>query len=227
MTIDVKACVFDAFGTLFNLSTPVEEIREIAGNQTDQLMTIWRRKQLEYTWLRASMNKYVPFNVVTHQALQLAMRETGLANQKLFDLLMPIYLNPSCFEDVPKLLSQLKKRDIKTAILSNGTPEMLQSGVDKTNLNNLLDEIISVDSLKTFKPNPLVYQLACDRFALDKSEILFLSSNRWDVAGAGAFGLRAVWVNQYNQEPEVLGPPPFKTIQKLSELAQLVSNLNQ
>lgn len=222
----IKACVFDAFGTLFNLDIPIQEVQEIAQDRTEELMKIWRAKQLEYSWLRAAMQSYIPFNEVTHQALEFAMNETGIKEVNLFELLMPIYNHPITFPNVKPVLQQLKTLKIKTAILSNGTPEMLLAGINKTGIDLLIDQVLSVDEIKTFKPNPKVYAMACEKLDLKKSDIFFISSNRWDIAGAGTFGLRGIWLNQYQQKPEVLGPPPFKVIQTLEELPQLVNTFN-
>ena len=220
----IKYCVFDAFGTLFKLNLPTDEVESIAGDQTGELMRIWRTKQLEYTWLRALMNTYIPFSEITKQALQLAMAETRVNDERLFDVLMPIYLSPDTFPTVGPMLQALKTAGIKTAILSNGTRAMLQAGVHNTQLNDYINELISVDEIKTYKPNPEVYALACEKLNLQPQEFYFVSSNRWDICGAGAFGLQTIWVNQYRQQQEVLDPKPDVTISSLAELPNLISN---
>lgn len=215
----IKACVFDAFGTLFNLEIPQEHIKEVAGAKTNTILDVWRRKQLEYTWLRSLMQAYVPFNIVTREALQFAMKTARMEEERLFELLLPIYEKPTCFPPVRPMLAALKQNGIGTAILSNGTEKMLQSGVEHAGLTGLLDHVLSVDPLKVYKPDPRVYQLAVDTLKLNKREILFFSSNQWDVAGAGQFGLTTVWVNQYGQPEEVLPPKGHHVIDGLEEVS--------
>ena len=214
----IKACVFDAFGTLFNLSIPVQEIDELCKGQGSTLLDIWRSKQLEYTWLRSQMNNYVNFDTITEEALTFAMRSTSVSAPELYELLMPIYRQPNCFDDVKPALQALQAKGIQTAILSNGTPTMLQAGIAKTGLTDIINPVISADDVKVFKPSPKVYAYAVEQMQLDPASFLFVSSNPWDVAGAGQYGLQTVWLNRDNKVAEVLPPAPKYVIHSMMDL---------
>jgi len=162
----IKACLFDAFGTLFTLSIPVEEIDALCKGKGEELLNIWRTKQLEYTWLRSLMDNYVPFDVITEEALTFAMRVLAIDQPKLYDILMPIYRSPNCFADVKPTLQALKAKGIQTGILSNGTLSMLQAGIANTDLTSIIDPIISVDPIRIFKPSPKVYAYAANQLEL-------------------------------------------------------------
>ena len=201
---NIRACVFDAFGTLFNLDIPSEKIDQLTEGKGKELLAIWRRKQLEYTWLRGLMDNHVPFDQVTRHALTFAMESVGTESMELYDILMPIYKKAIAFPEIKPMLEHLQSAEIKTAILSNGSPDMLHAGTKNAGIDHLIDHIFSVESVGVFKPSPKVYQLALDGLSLKKEELLFFSSNQWDVAGATHFGLETVWVNKYNQVPEQL-----------------------
>ena len=218
----IKACVFDAFGTLFNLTIPLEEINTLCQGKGEEVLAIWRNKQLEYTWLRSLMDNYVNFDTITEEALTFALAATNIKAPKLYDLLMPIYRQPNCFDDVKPTLIALKEKGIKTAILSNGTRPMLQAGIQKTALEGLMDQVISVDDIGIFKPSPKVYQYAVDRLQLPTSSFVFISSNPWDIAGAGQFGLQTVWLNRSGKVAEVLPPKPKYVIGSMLDLGELV-----
>jgi len=218
----IKACVFDAFGTLFNLQIPFEEVDQLTDGQGKTLMDIWRKKQLEYTWLHSLMQDYQPFSELTKKALAFAMESVKMEESALFDLLLPIYEQANCFPAVPSVLEQLQNSGIHTAILSNGTPKMLEAGAKNAGIDVFLDHIFSVDSVKVFKPDPGVYQLALDQLQLSKSELVFISSNQWDIAGAARFGLITVWLNQYEQVREPFDPGAAFTISHLAELPALL-----
>lgn len=220
----IKACVFDAFGTLFNLQIPFAEIDQLTSGQGKQLMDIWRKKQLEYTWLHSLMQAYQPFSELTKKALTFAMESLGVDEPALFDLLLPIYEKANCFPAVPSVLGQLQSQGIRTAILSNGTPKMLEAGAKNAGIDTVLDHIFSVASVKVFKPDPKVYQLALDQLNGTKSEILFISSNQWDIAGAARFGLMTVWLNQYGQVREPFDPGATFTISQIAELPHLLQS---
>ncbi len=215
-------CVFDAYGTLFSVRMPVEELNAITNGQGEALLEIWRRKQLEYTWLRGMMKAYVPFEQVTNEALTYAMRELGLSDPILYELMMPIYLQPQTFPDVLPALERLKSEGIATAILSNGTLHMLQEGARRTGIAPYLDQLLSVDQVQQFKPAAEVYQMALDAFGAEPAAVRFFSSNQWDITGAGHFGLPTVWVNRYDRPAEVLKPAPAYTISDLSEITDLL-----
>ena len=217
----IKACVFDAFGTLFNLSIPLVEIDSLCQGKGEEVLAIWRSKQLEYTWLRSLMNNYVNFDTITEEALTYALAATNIQAPKLYDLLMPIYRQPNCFDDVKPSLIALKEKGITTAILSNGTRPMLQAGIEKTGLEELMDAVISVDDIGIFKPSPKVYQYAVEQMQLPVESFLFISSNPWDVAGAGQFGLQTVWLNRGGKVAEVLPPKPKYVISSMLDLVEL------
>jgi 2-haloacid dehalogenase len=209
--------VFDAFGTLFKTSEIDAELQNIAKNKTENLLSVWRKKQLEYTWLRNQMNKYAPFSQVTKEALDYSMRVNQLKNPRIFDLLLPIYDHPNLIDGVREALDSFQEKTI--CILSNGTRSMLENGVQKTGIETLVDHIFSVDDLGIYKPRKEVYQMALDQLNVPASEVLFFSSNQWDVSGASIFGLDAVWVNRNNEVREGL---PFGEVLEISDLNNLI-----
>ena len=221
-TTTPKACVFDAFGTLFSIRLPLKDVNEKAAGKGAELLDIWRRKQLEYTWLRSLMGAYVNFDVITKEALTFAMQSLGIEDDSLYELLMPIYRQPNCFPEVKPALQHLKARGIATAILSNGTLDMLQAGVQKTGLENLIDHLFSVEDVEIYKPDPKVYQIPLNRLRLHKEEILFFSSNAWDAAGAARFGLPTVWVNKTKQTWEQLGNQPTYEASSLADIREII-----
>lgn len=221
--IPAGACVFDAYGTLFDVSAAARHLHDRLGEQMAPLSDLWRRKQLEYTWLRSLMGHYADFWQVTGEALRFSMDSLGLEGDDLYAALMDLYLRLDAFSEVPGVLKALEDKGIRRAILSNGSPAMLQSAVRNARLENLLEVALSVDELAVYKPDPRVYQLACDRLGLPAGKIVFLSSNAWDVAGAAAFGFRVVWINRYGQAPERLPAGPEAELRTLSPLPQLVT----
>lgn len=219
---DKSIFIFDAFGTLFSTSPVNHQLEKIAGDKTETLLQVWRSKQLQYSWLRGQMKAYVPFNQITKDALQFAMASTGISDPKVFEILLPIYDEPGLIEGAKEMLSLLKSKNKKIAILSNGTLQMLQNGVLKTGIASQVDQLISVDTLGIYKPNPKVYQMALDHFSVPINDLVFFSSNQWDVSGASSFGLHSVWVNQYNETTEVL---PFGNVLEVKSLMNVVSDL--
>lgn len=219
---DIGACVFDAYGTLFDVHTITAKCREALGDKADTLSTLWRRKQLEYTWLRSLMGRHVPFWQVTADALDHALDTVGINDRTLHNRLMQLYLTIDCYPEVPDTLRHLNAAGLPCAILSNGSPQMLQAGVETAGLAPLLTALLSVEAVGLFKPHPSVYQLAVDRLGVPAPRICFLSSNAWDAAGAAAFGFRVVWINRFDQVPERLGLPPQDEIRTLDQLLPLV-----
>ena len=219
---DIRYCVFDAYGTLFDVHSAVASYRESLGEVADQVSSIWRTKQLEYTWLRSLMQRHADFWQVTRDALEYAFDTCGIEDSSLFEQLMDAYLKLDCYPDVRETLFRLKQQNIGTAILSNGSPKMLEAAVKNSQLYSLLDAILSVEEVGVFKPHPDVYQLAVDKTEALKKEIVFLSSNAWDVAGAAAFGLRVVWINRFGQRPERLSASTDTEITTLQELVPLL-----
>jgi 2-haloacid dehalogenase len=213
----VRALVFDAYGTLFDvhsISTACESL--FPGKGTD-LSRLWRTKQLEYTWLRSLMGRYLEFEAITRDALGTACRTFGLElTQSDATWLMEGYRQLRPFPDVRDALAALHGR--KLAILSNGSPVMLNALIGHAGLSQSFDAVISVDELKTFKPHPSVYGLATKHLGVSANEVGFVSSNFWDVSGASSYGFRAFWINRNNSQPDELGFEPVAVVQRLDEL---------
>jgi 2-haloacid dehalogenase len=219
---DIKVCVFDAYGTLFDVHAAVGHHRSRLGDKADAVSAMWRTKQLEYTWLRSLMDRYVPFWQVTGEALDYAFDAHGVADAALRDDLLNAYLQLDCYPEVPEVLTRLKDGGMRTALLSNGSPEMLDAAVRNAKLEDLLDAVFSVDELGIFKPHPSVYQLAVDGLGVEPSQVSFQSSNAWDAAAAATFGFRVAWVNRFGQAEERLPDRPDAQLRTLSELPDLV-----
>ena len=219
----IRACVFDAYGTLFDYASAAARCRDVLGDRFDRLVTLWRDKQLQYTWLRATQNRHVEFWRVTGDALDFVLETLGIDDRALRERLMNLYLTLNAFPEVPDTLSRLKALGLKTAILSNGAPAMLEAVVGNAKIGSLLDAVLSVEEVGVYKPHPKVYQLAVDRLAVDAKEILFLSSNAWDAYAASAFGFRVAWCNRYGQRPERLPGKPDYEIKSLAEIPALIT----
>jgi 2-haloacid dehalogenase len=215
---DIGACVFDAYGTIFDFAAAAARCRDELGDKADALSDLWRTKQLQYTWLRSLMGSYADFWQVTGDALDFSLSSLDIDDPALRQRLMDLYLRLDTFPEIAEMLQALKTAGIRTAILSNGSPDMLTSAVEGAGLQNLLDEVFSVDSLSVFKPDPSVYQLAVDGLGVDAGRICFMSSNAWDASGAANFGFRVVWCNRYGQRPERL---PGDIIHEVTTLAEL------
>ncbi len=219
---EIRACVFDAYGTLFDFASAARSCRTDIGDDFDKLTALWRDKQLQYTWLRAVQNRHADFWQVTGDALDFAMETLGLQRAGLRDRLMGLYLALDSFPEVPDLLRRLKGADLRLAILSNGTPQMLDAVVNNAKLDGLFDAILSVEEVGIYKPDRRVYQLAVDRLGIPKERICFLSSNAWDAYAASAFGMQVVWCNRYGQRRERLPGNPDDEIKSLAELPALI-----
>ncbi len=218
----IDACVFDAYGTLFDVHSAVGRLRADVGPKADELSQIWRAKQLEYTWLRSMMGEYKDFWQVTGDALDYALARTGIDPGPIRDRLMDAYLGLDAYDEVPAMLGRLKAAGLKTAILSNGEPNMLEAAVNAAGLSGLLDEVLSVDALHIYKPHPAVYQLAVDRLGVKADAIAFQSSNAWDVHGAAVFGFRPVWINRFGAPEERLPSGPEHVMTDLTGLPDLL-----
>jgi 2-haloacid dehalogenase len=219
---DIKVCVFDAYGTLFDVHAAVGHHRARLGDKADGVSAMWRTKQLEYTWLRSLMDRYVPFWQVTGEALDYAFDAHGVSDNSLRDDLLNAYLELDCYPEVPDVLAALKDGGMQSAVLSNGSPEMLDAAVKGSKLETLLDAVISVDALGIFKPHPSVYQLAVDQLGVEARQVSFQSSNAWDAAAAATFGFRVAWVNRFGQAAERLPGQPDVQLKTLSELPAVV-----
>ena len=218
----VRACVFDAYGTLFDFASAAKQCRDVLGDDIDRLTALWRDKQLQYTWLRAAQGRHADFWQVTGDALDFALETLNLNAPGLRDRLMALYLTLDAFPEVPDVLKRLKAAGLRTAILSNGSPKMLDAVVKAARLDTLLDDVLSVEEVGVYKPRPKVYQLAVDRLRVPASAIAFQSSNAWDAYAASAFGMQVVWCNRYGQRPEHLPGSPDQEIKSLAEFPALV-----
>jgi 2-haloacid dehalogenase len=212
----IRGYVFDAYGTLFDVHSVVEAGREITSDPAT-LSATWRQKQLEYTWLRALMGRYEDFWAVTDAALRHAVRRLGIpVTQAQLGRLMNAYLSLACFAEVPAALERLAPRP--RAILSNGSPRMLEAVVAESGLGPSLAHVLSVDTVKTYKPAPAVYALGPKALGVPAAELLFVSSNAWDVAGAKAFGYQVAWCNRTGAPAEELGLVPDYVVTRLDQL---------
>jgi 2-haloacid dehalogenase len=219
----IKACVFDAYGTLFDVHSAVGKHRGRLGEKADQVSVLWRTKQLEYTWLRSLMKQHADFWKVTLDALDFSFDMHGIADTGLRDDLMNAYLSLDAYPEVPEVLSILKERGFRLAILSNGTPVMLDAAIKNSGIEHLIDANLSIEEVGIFKPDPKVYQLAVDNLSVQPREIIFQSSNAWDAAGASAFGFNVAWVNRFGQSRERLPGKPDFEINTLRELPDLIN----
>jgi len=218
----IKACVFDAYGTLFDFASAAKSCGDVLGDDADRLTALWRDKQLQYTWLRAVQGRHAEFWQVTGEALDYTLETLGIDRPGLRDRLMALYLSLDTFPEVPEMLRRLKVAGMRTAILSNGSPRMLDAVVKSARLDGLLDAVLSVEEAGIYKPHPKVYQLAVDRLAVPAAAIAFQSSNSWDAHAASAFGMKVVWCNRYGQRRERLPGAPDREIRSLAELPALV-----
>jgi 2-haloacid dehalogenase len=218
----IHACVFDAYGTLFDVASAAQRCADALGDAAPRLAALWRDKQLQYTWLRAVQGRHADFWQVTGDALDFALESLGLADPSLRGRLMQLYLTLDAYPDAPEVLRQLRGAGLATAILSNGSPAMLAAAIAHAGVGDLLDHVLSVEEAGVYKPHPRVYQLAVDRLAVPAREIAFISSNGWDAWAASAFGMRAIWCNRQSQTRERLPGAPDREIHLLSELPPLV-----
>lgn len=221
--IPVKACVFDAYGTLFDFASAAAGCRDVLGDKTAAVTTLWRDKQLQYTWLRGMQGLHVDFWQVTGDALDYTLDTLGLADPVLRQRLMNLYLKLLTFPEVPNVLRKLKADGYATAILSNGSPQMLTSAVESAGLGDLLDHVISVEEVGIFKPAGKVYQRCVELLGVPVGSIAFQSSNSWDAWAASAFGMRVFWCNRYGQRPERLPGQPDAELRSLAELPGLIA----
>jgi 2-haloacid dehalogenase len=218
----VSACVFDAYGTLFDFASAAKRCRDLLGDNTDKLTALWRDKQLQYTWLRALQSRHADFWQVTADALDFALETLAIDRSGTRERLMNLYLTLEVFPEVAGVLRHLKQAGLRTAILSNGSPKMLDAVVRAAGLEELLDTVLSVEEVGVYKPHPKVYQLAVDRLGIPARAIAFQSSNAWDAYAAAAFGMQVVWCNRYGQRPERLPGSPDRIVMTLAELPPLV-----
>ncbi len=218
----VKACVFDAYGTLFDVHSAVRNGGQVLGEKADAVSDLWRQKQLEYTWLRSLMGAHVDFWQVTSDGLDFALSTSGVKDPELHDKLMNLYLRLDAYDEVKSTLETLKTNGLQTAILSNGSPRMLEAAVQSAGLAQVLDANLSVEEVGIYKPDARVYQLTLDRLGVKKQEVCFLSSNGWDAKAAAHFGFQVAWINRFNREVERLPGDLATVIHRLDELPPLL-----
>jgi 2-haloacid dehalogenase len=214
----IRIFVFDAYGTLFNVHAAIARHRDAAGPEADRFSEIWRTKQLEYAWMLSAARHYVDFWTLTERALDHAFVRCPTVDRALRPKLLDAYFQLDAFPDAREALQALKADGVKTAILSNGSPRMLEGAVTAAQIGADLDAVLSVDAIRIYKPQPPVYAMVTDKFNAAPGDVAFVSSNRWDVMGATAFGFRCVWVNRANMPDEY---PEFAPVAVVRDLASL------
>ena len=218
---NIKAIIFDAYGTLFDVNSAAEKCKEKIGDKWGSFSNYWRTTQLEYTWLRSLMKRHKNFWEITEDSLDKSMKvfniELSMKNE-----LLDLYKVLSSYPEVKDTLNKLKKKKYKLAILSNGTPSLLDQLVSNNNLDNIFDDIFSVEEARIFKPDSKVYDIPIKKYKIQKQEITFLSANTWDVSGGGNFGYNSIWVNRNNGIFDNLDYSPNKQIKNLRDLLDIV-----
>jgi len=218
---NIKAIIFDAYGTLFDVNSAAEKCKDKIGDKWEPFANFWRTTQLEYTWLRSLMKRHKDFWQITEDSLDKSMNFYNIDNSMRSELLN-LYKVLSPFTEVRDALNKLKQSNYKLAILSNGTPDLLNELVISNKLKDIFDDIFSVEEVGIFKPDSKVYDLPINKYNIEKNEVLFLSANTWDVSGAGNYGYNTVWVNRNNNIFDKLDFEPNKQISNLSELLDLI-----
>ena len=218
---NIKAIIFDAYGTLFDVNSAAEKCKDKIGDKWEPFANFWRTTQLEYTWLRSLMKRHKDFWQITGDSLDKSMKAFNI-DPSMKSELLNLYKVLSPFEEVPETLKILKEKNFKLAILSNGTPSLLNQLVKSNNLDNLFDNLFSIEEVKIYKPDSKVYDLPIKKYEIKKNEVAFLSANTWDVSGAGNYGYNAIWVNRNNNIFDNLDYEPQNQIKNLSELLNLI-----
>ena len=219
---DIKACVFDAYGTLFDVHSAVARGGAELGEKAQAVSDLWRQKQLEYTWLRSLMGAHADFRTVTGDGLDYALATHGVEDRALRNRLMDLYMTLDAYPDAAPALETLRAAGKKTAILSNGEPGMLAAAVASAGLADHLDAVYSVEPIQVYKPDRRVYQLAVDGLGVTPDQICFVSTNAWDASGAAHFGFRVAWMNRFGKEPERLPGELAAVMTGLDELPPLL-----
>ena len=218
---NIKSIIFDAYGTLFDVNSAAEKCKDKIGDKWETFSNYWRTTQLEYTWLRSLMKRHKDFWQITEDSLDKSML-TFKIDKSMRNELLNLYKELSTFPEVKSVLEELKKKSIKLAILSNGTPSLLSNLVKNSNLENLFDDVFSIEEVKIYKPDPKVYDIPINKYKVKKEEITFLSANTWDVSGGGNYGYQSIWVNRNNNIFDNLDFKPKYQITDLNKLIQLV-----
>lgn len=217
----MKVLIFDAYGTLFNVLSPVEILKDkkVDENNLKHVSILWRQKQLEYTWTLTLMQHYMDFYEITKLALDYALKKYNLYSLDIRNTLLDAYECLGCYDDVLESLQYFRENNYTSVILSNATYKMLEKALNYNKISNYIDNIISVDDIKIYKPHPEVYNYSIKRLNIKKEDILFVSSNPWDIAGATSFGLEAIWLNRQNN---VFDEYPFKPKKIINHLKAIV-----
>tara|TARA_B100001093_G_scaffold252990_1_gene242067 strand:+ start:8 stop:670 length:663 start_codon:yes stop_codon:yes gene_type:complete len=218
---NIKAIVFDAYGTLFDVNSAAEKCKDKIGEKWEGFANYWRTTQLEYTWLRSLMNRHKDFWQITEDSLEKSIKVFNIEPSMKSELLN-LYKNLSPYSEVKGVLKDLKKKDYKLAILSNGTPELLNELVKSNGLENIFDNLFSIEDVKIYKPERKVYELPVNKYQIKKDEIAFLSANTWDVSGGGNYGYNAIWVNRNNGIFDNLDYTPKNKIINLTQLLEIL-----
>ena len=216
-----KAVVFDAYGTLFDVNSAAEKCKNKIGSKWESFANFWRTTQLEYTWLRSLMKRHKNFWDITEDSLDKSMKVFNI-NKNMKKELLSLYKILSPYPEVRGVLEDLKKKNFKLSILSNGTPDLLNELVENNKLNNLFDDLFSIEEVKIYKPDPSVYELPTKKYRIKSNEITFLSANTWDVSGGGNFGYHSIWVNRHNSVFDILDFQPKNEISNLTQLLDKV-----
>ena len=216
-----KAIIFDAYGTLFDVNSAAEKSKNKIGDKWEAFANYWRTTQLEYTWLRSLMHRHKDFWQITEDSLDKSMKVFNI-NKDMKTELLNLYKKLSPFSEVKETLENLKKKEMKLSILSNGTPELLNTLVVSNKLDAIFDDIFSIEEVRIYKPDSKVYDLPVNKYKIKPDEIIFLSANTWDVSGAGNYGYNSVWVNRNNTVFDNLDYKPFKEIKSLQQLLDIV-----
>lgn len=220
----IQACVFDAYGTLFDIHSPIAKIAGRLGDSAQEFSKLWRQKQLEYTWLRSLMREHADFGQVTRDALDYSLEFFGHTDEELRDDLMQLYLRLDAYPDARICLETLARRQLRRAILSNGTPDMLTEAVDFAGLSNLIEAIISVEEVGTFKPDPRVYARALHRLDIrEPSAVFFVSANPWDAQAAAHFGFRVARIDRFGLRDDNIPGRPEILLKNLAEVPEVIS----
>ena len=218
---NIKAIIFDAYGTLFDVNSAAEKCKDKIGDKWESFANYWRTTQLEYTWLRSLMSRHKDFWQVTKDSLDKSMEAFKIDSSMRGDLL-DLYKILSTFPEVKEVLSKLKEKNYKLAILSNGTPTLLNELVKSNNLEGIFDKIFSIEQVGIYKPSSKVYDIPIQKYKIQKDEVMFLSANTWDVSGAGNYGYKSVWVNRNNNVFDSLDYIPQYQVNNLGELLDLI-----
>ena len=218
---NIKAIIFDAYGTLFDVNSAAEICKDKIGDRWEPFANFWRTTQLEYTWLRSLMRRHKDFWQITEDSLDKSMKAFSI-DLKMKNELLNLYTTLSTYKEVPETLKILKEKKFKLAILSNGTPSLLNQLIKSNNLDNLFDDLFSIEDVKIYKPDPKVYDIPIKKYQIEKNQVAFLSANTWDVSGGGNYGFNSIWVNRNKNIFDKLDYTPNFEIKDLSKLIDII-----